>query len=76
MTRSHTKTLLFIANKLLIHWIYHKKDEYAINTVNPLYLIVHEIDGFIEEKEGNKYLHFALTDSNSKVLEIKYGKNN
>ena len=25
-----------------------KKDKYAINSVNPLYLIVHEVDGFIE----------------------------
>ena len=30
-----------------------KKDEYKINSVNPLYLIVNEIDGFIEEKEIN-----------------------
>ena len=27
-----------------------KKDEYKINSVNPLYLLVHRIDGFIEEK--------------------------
>ena len=31
-----------------------KKDKYAINSVNPIYLIVHEIDGFIEEKERSK----------------------
>ena len=37
--------------------------------MNPLYLIVHEVDGFIEEKEGNKYLNFAFTDSNSEVLK-------
>ena len=29
------------------------KDEYKINSVNPLYLLVDEIDGFIEEKEGS-----------------------
>ena len=46
-----------------------KKDEYKINSVNPLYLLVHEIDGFIEEKEGSKYLNIALTDSNSEVLK-------
>ena len=44
-----------------------KKDKYAINSVNHLYLIVHEVNGFIEEKEGNKYLNFASTDSNSEV---------
>ena len=32
-----------------------KKYQYKINSVNPLYLFVGEIDGFIEEKEGSKY---------------------
>ena len=50
-----------------------KKDEYKINSVNPLYLIVGEIDGFTEEKEGSKYLNIALTDSNSEVLK-KYAE--
>ena len=26
-----------------------KKDQYKINSVNPLYLLVHRIDGYIEE---------------------------
>ena len=47
-----------------------KKAEYSIDSVNPLYLLVDEIDGFIEEKEGDKYLDIALTDSNSEVLKI------
>ena len=46
-----------------------KKDEYKINSVNPLYLLIHEIDGFIEEIEGIKYLNIAFTDSNSEVLK-------
>ena len=50
-----------------------KKDKYKINSVYPFYLIVHEIDGFIEEKEGSKYLNITLTNSNSKVLK-KYGE--
>ena len=41
--------------------------------MNPLYLLVHEIDGFIKEKEGSKYLNIALTDSNSEVLK-KYAE--
>ena len=41
--------------------------------MNPLYLIVHEVDGFIEEKEGSKYLNFPFTDSNSEVLK-KYAE--
>ena len=57
----------------LLHWIYHKKDKYQINSVNPLYLLVHEIDGFIKEKEGSKYLNITLKDSNSKVLK-KYAE--
>ena len=46
-----------------------KKDEYKINSVNPLYLLVHRIDDFIEEKEGSKYLNIGSTDSNSEVLK-------
>ena len=40
-----------------------KKDQYKINSVNTLYLLVHRIDGLIEEKEGSKYLNIASTDS-------------
>ena len=50
-----------------------KKDEYNIKSVNPLYLLVHRIDGFIEEKEGDKYLNIASTDRNSEVLK-KYSE--
>ena len=50
-----------------------KKDEYKINSVNPLYLLVHRMDGFIEEKEGDKYLNIASTERNSEVLK-KYSK--
>ena len=42
-----------------------RKDEYKINSVNPLYLLVH----IIEEKEGSKYLNIASTDRNSEVLK-------
>ena len=44
-----------------------------INSVNPLYLVIAEVDGYIEENNGNKYLTFASTDKNKKVLE-KYAK--
>ena len=60
--RGHIKTLI------LITFDTSKKGEYKINSVNPLYLLIHGIDGFIEEKRGNKYLIIAFTDSNSKVL--------
>ena len=51
----------------------YKKDEYKINSVNPVYLLVHRIDGFIEEKEGTKYLNIASADRNSEVLK-KYAE--
>ena len=46
-----------------------KKSEYNINSVNPLYLLIGELDGYVEEKEGNKYLNISLTDSNNEVLK-------
>ena len=48
-----------------------KKPEYNINSVNPLYLLISELDGFIDEKNGNKCLNIALADSNNDAL-IKY----
>ena len=48
-----------------------KKPEYNINSVNPFYLLIKKLDGFIDEKEGNKYLNITLTDSNNDAL-IKY----
>ena len=45
-----------------------KKPEYNINSVNPLYLLINELDGFIEEKEGSKYLNISLTYNNNDVL--------
>ena len=50
-----------------------KKPEYNINSVNPLYLLIKKLDGFIDEKEGNKYLNITLTNSNNDVL-IKYAE--
>ena len=50
-----------------------KKDRYKINSINPLYLLIHEIGGFIEETEGSKYLNITLTDTNSNVLK-KYAE--
>ena len=50
-----------------------EKPKYKINSVNPLYLLINRIDGFIEEKEGDKCLNIALTDKNSEVLR-KYSE--
>ena len=46
-----------------------RKPEYNINIVNPLYLVIGEIDGFIEEENGRKYLNISLTVSNKEVLK-------
>ena len=50
-----------------------KKPEYNINSVNPLYLLIGELDGFIEEIEGIKYLNVSLTYNNNDVL-LKYAE--
>ena len=34
-----------------------------------MYLLIYKINGFIEEKRGNKYLNIAFTDNNDKVLK-------
>ena len=36
-------------------------------------MFISELDGFINEKTGNKYLNITLTDSNNDVL-IKYAE--
>ena len=46
-----------------------KKVEYKTNTVNPLYLLIYKIDGFVEEKRGNKDLNIAFIDNNDEVLK-------
>ena len=38
-----------------------------------MYLVISDVDGYIEENNGNKYLTFAPTGKNEKVLE-KYVK--
>ena len=50
-----------------------KKPEYKINSVNPVYLMINRIDGFIEDKNGDKFLNITSTDRNSEVLK-KYSE--
>ena len=47
------------------------KDSYyvKINSVNPLYLIISEADGYIKEKNGSKYLVFDSANENNEVLK-------
>ena len=51
--------------------ISQKKDSNYVNihSINLLYFIVDKLGGFIEEKEGSKYLVFASKDNNKEVLK-------
>ena len=63
MTKSRTKTYV-------VHITIKKIDDYKnVYCVNPLYLIFGKVDGFIEEKNGSKYLVFDSTDENKKILK-------
>ena len=41
-----------------------------INSVNPLYLIIGEVDGYIEKRDGKKCLTFASTNKTKSVRKI------
>ena len=45
---------------------------YDINSVNPLYLRINNVNGYIEEVNENKYFAFDVTYENKKLLE-RYG---
>ena len=48
-----------------IGYITVKDPDYVkIKSVNPLYMMIGEADGYIEEKNRNKYLIFVSTDKN------------
>ena len=50
-----------------------KKHEWNVNSVNSPYLMINRINGFIEVKEGDKFLNISGTDRNSEVLK-KYSE--
>ena len=57
-----------------IEYITMKDSDYVkIDSVNPLYLIIDEIDGHFKKKNGNEYLILDSADKNKEVL-IKYTK--
>ena len=49
-------------------YVYHIDYVKNINNANPVYLIIPEFYGYIEEHEGRKYLNIALTGMNNDVL--------
>ena len=43
-----------------------------INSVNPLYLRIKNVNGYIEKKVLSKYLVFDSTDENKKLLKLLF----
>ena len=60
--------LLYQIHKKYLNTIKNIGDYESIHSVNLLYFIIGEVDGYIEEKNGNKYLTFASTDKSREVL--------
>ena len=44
-------------------------DYVKIKSVNPLYLIISEVDGYMKEKNGSQYLVFVSVNKNNEVLK-------
>ena len=44
-------------------------DYVNIRSVNPLYFIIDETDGYIEKSNGNKYLTLVSNDKNKNILK-------
>ena len=44
-------------------------DYQSIYSVNPLYLLVNHANGYIKEKNGNKYLIFDSAEENKELLK-------
>ena len=67
MTENHTKNIA-IYN---IGYITIKKtdDCESVYSVNPFYLHADHVNGYIEEKEVNKYLVFDSADENKELLK-------
>ena len=67
--------ILLKINIYYIGYITMKDSDYVKNnSVNPFYLIIDNVNEYIVEKSGNKYLTLVVsTDKNKEVL-IKYTK--
>ena len=45
-----------------------KKPEFNINSVNPLYLCIRYLKGFIDELDSKKYLTISLADNDNSII--------
>ena len=65
--------ILFISTDAVIYNIKYitmnSLDHVNIDGENSLYLIFNNVDGYLEESNGDKYLGFASTDKNKEVLK-------
>ena len=69
MLKDFVKTKLkIVKHDCVDRYVYHIDYVKNINNVNPLYLIIPEFSGYIEEHEDHKYLNIALTVMNNDVL--------
>ena len=69
MLKDFDKTKLkIVKHDCVERYVCHIDYAKNINNVNPLYLIIPEFYGYIEEHEGRKYLNIALTGMNNDVL--------
>ena len=69
MLKDFDKTKLkIVKHDCVDRYVYHIDYVKNINNVNPLYLIISEFYGYIEEHKGHKYLNIALTGMNNDVL--------
>ena len=75
MNLGFTLTVLKQVNAVVVGYITIKTigNYNSINSINLLCFIICEVDGYIEDKDGNKYLTLAYTDKNKEVL-TKYTK--
>ena len=74
LLKDFNKTKLkIVKHDCVYRYVYHIDYVKNIDNVNPLYLIIPEFYGYIEEHEGCKYLNIALTGMNNDVLS-KYEK--
>ena len=60
--------LKIVKHDCVDRYVYHIDYVKNINNVNPLYFIIPEFYGYIEEHEGRKYLNIALTGIKNDVL--------
>ena len=69
-TKNITKILIFITWDTLK--LKKTDDCESIYSVNPLYLLVNHANGYIEEKNGNKYFIFNDSVDENKEVSKKY----